>query len=196
MYCLGCGVDITDKATNRRSLQGAAAKKVVAVWKSFIELFAEESGPDVDCDSLITGDGDQAHAGKMCRTCYSAYERYIVLQQTMKEKLRSAINVISPNVACRPKRPRVEIPQMHMSQYEIPALHSSLQLQHASSSAAVSPDVAVSWHNSAILVDLWISVEFIALLLIFVCQLVNLSAFTAMHCSSCSMMASCMYAQT
>ena len=146
MYCLGCGIDITNKATNRRNLQGAAAKKVVAVWKSFIELFAEETGPNIDCDSVITGDGDQAHEGKMCRTCYSAYERYIALQQTMKEKLRSAINVILPNDACRAKRPRVEIPQM--SQHEIPMLNSSLQLQHASSSAAVSPDVAVSWHTS------------------------------------------------
>ena len=147
MYCLGCGVDVADKATNRRNLQGAAAKKVLAVWKSFIQLVAEESGSDVDCDSLISGDGDQAHAGKMCRTCYSAYERYIVLQQTMKEKLMSAINVLSP-VTCRTKRPRIEIPQM--SQHEIPVLHSSLQLQHASSSAAVSPDVAVSWHDSAV----------------------------------------------
>jgi len=61
-----------DKASNRRSLQGATAKNVIAVWKSLID--AEDVGPEIDGDSLISGGGDPAHARKMCRTCYSAYE--------------------------------------------------------------------------------------------------------------------------
>jgi len=68
MYCLGCVSDITDKATNGRSLQGATAKNVIAVWKSLID--AEYIGPEIDSDSLISAGGDPAHAGKMCRTCY------------------------------------------------------------------------------------------------------------------------------
>lgn len=44
MYFLDCGIAFTDKATNRRNLHVTAANKAFAVWKSFTELFAEETG--------------------------------------------------------------------------------------------------------------------------------------------------------
>ena len=52
MYCLGSGIDIMNKANNKRSLHGFSARKVTVV---FIDtgMFAEETRPDIDCDSLI-----------------------------------------------------------------------------------------------------------------------------------------------
>ena len=63
---LGMWQDISNRATDRRALQGESAKNVVEVWKAFLEnLQCEVEEAERLCgDSLISGNG------KMCRKCY------------------------------------------------------------------------------------------------------------------------------
>ena len=40
----------------------------------------EGSGSDIDADVIASGGEDPAWGGRMCRKCFTAYERYQALQ--------------------------------------------------------------------------------------------------------------------
>ncbi len=85
-YCYGCGIDVTEKKTERRLLCTSKSLPVLTLWKSFL-------------DNL----GD----GYMCRNCFSAYERYINLQKKIEEKLHKALEKINDITPGTPKRLRL-----------------------------------------------------------------------------------------
>ena len=80
----------------------------VQLWKAFLE------GRDQlveDADKAPSGGGSQSSC-KMCRKCFSAYERYIKLYATIQENLRRATEVLqisplSPTAQPLAKRPRL-----------------------------------------------------------------------------------------
>lgn len=109
MYCLGCGSDIAGKPADRRALNVSGSAHVATVWKTFIKNVGQQDVEDID--NILSG-GDSHRVPKMCRTCYSAYERYSKLYDTIQENLKKAADVLrifpSSSVA-QPvsKRPRL-----------------------------------------------------------------------------------------
>ena len=155
VYCLGCGSDITNRPTDRRSLQSASSEHVVPVWKAFLEIVldGEESHADLDADTLISGGGDPSKFGRMCRKCFNAYDKFQNLQTMLHCNLKKVIEVISPAAGGK-KRPRLDIATPSQKPKLQPLLTStSVRLQNVASSsqaATTSPDVAVR-HLSVIL---------------------------------------------
>ena len=142
LYCLGCGSDISNRSADRRSLQSDAAEHIIPVWKSLLEdvVSQGESDVDIDADSLVSGGGDPTQCGKMCRKCFGAYDRYKSLQTLLTNNLRAVVDVVVPTTSS-PKRPRLE---SSATTYTCATSASRLQLQLATSSTTVSPEVAVS----------------------------------------------------
>ena len=147
VYCIGCAADITNRPADRRSLQSAdALERVVPAWKSLLEhlLNLGESDIDIDADSIVSGGGDPAQVGRICRKCFAAYDRYQALQTSLVSNLKKAIGAVAPSILnSSPKRPRLE------SGASIPGTSTSmLQQQRATGSTSASPDVAVSYNWS------------------------------------------------
>ncbi len=150
VFCLGCGSDVTDRTADRRSLQSAVSARVVPILRAFLHELLDEEESEVDAEALISG-GDQG--GRMCRRCFSAFDRHRTLRKSIMDNLREALDVISPATTI-PKRPRLqacatttETPriaasnQMQLSlQLRQPRLHESVPQSHTT----ISPDVAVS----------------------------------------------------
>ena len=109
VYCIGCAADITNRPADRRSLQSAAAlERVVPAWKSLLEhlLNLGESDVDIDADSIVSGGGDPAQVGRICRKCFAAYDRYQALQTSLVSNLKKAIGAVAPSIlSSSPKRP-------------------------------------------------------------------------------------------
>ena len=78
LYCVGCSKDITNVPADRRSLQSAASDHVVQTWKALLERVLSQREVDIhiDVDSLVSN-------GRMCRKCFSAYDRYKILQASL-----------------------------------------------------------------------------------------------------------------
>ena len=123
MFCLGCGVDLTGKESDRRNLRGS--EDIILLWKAFIEHVAVNSA-DIDVDHLLAGGG---------LMCFYAYKKYIGLQESLEDNLGKSLEVIS--AACV-KRPRISACAGH-SRKQVPVI-----LTGSSSQSSTSPDVAVS----------------------------------------------------
>ena len=109
LLCLGCGEDLTSRAADRRALQGPPAEGVVDAWKAIFENVQV----DVDNDDRLCADtlllGGEV-PGKMCRKCFSGYERFSKLHKILHENISRAIESQlsqEPQQEGR-KRPRVE----------------------------------------------------------------------------------------
>ena len=72
--CCGCGNDVTDKKTNRRLLRSSKSQHVFSLWKAFVTHL------DHSCN---LGEGFEY----MCRSCFSAFERYADLQKKIENNL-------------------------------------------------------------------------------------------------------------
>ena len=107
ILCVGCGDDITKKASNRRSLVGDKSAKVLNVWRAFLET---QEGEEIEMEDIINFIA--IHDSKMCRSCYSAFERYDKLHDTIQANLIKAsaglMYIPSPELSQSPvrKRPR------------------------------------------------------------------------------------------
>ena len=76
--CVGCGSDLTDRTSDRRSLQSNEA--VLSTWKAIIiEVCGDR---DYDCSAGIRN-------AKMCRKCFSAFQRYQSLRDSIKENAKN-----------------------------------------------------------------------------------------------------------
>ena len=105
LLCLGCGEDLGHRAADRRALQGPPSEGVVDAWKAMFENATMQVEIDDDdrlcADTLLAG-GEVP--GKMCRKCYSGYERFSKLHKTLHDNVtRATESQMSPI-----KRPRVE----------------------------------------------------------------------------------------
>ena len=105
--CLGCGDEL--KVKDRRVLGSDSSKHVLQVWRSFFEEKLEELGirEDVDTDSLVKGSGDEKKAGKVCRKCFSAFERYEKLRRSIEKSIEDVLEAMVPDLEVpSPKRQR------------------------------------------------------------------------------------------
>ena len=92
LLCLGCGEDLGHRAADRRALQGPPSEGVVDAWKAMFENATMQVEIDDDnrlcADTLLAG-GEVP--GKMCRKCYSGYERFSKLYKTLHDNVTRAI---------------------------------------------------------------------------------------------------------
>lgn len=107
--CLGCGEDLTNRASDRRALQGPPAEEVVDAWKAVFENVQVDVDEEerLCVDTLLAG---VEVPGKMCRKCFSGYERFAKLHKTLHDNVARAIESQlsqEPQLERR-KRPRVE----------------------------------------------------------------------------------------
>lgn len=86
--CASCGKDLTDRQSDRRSLETAAAASVLEAWRDFLKSMGRE-----DADSELL------KSGKMCRSCYSSYERYQKLRGEIHTKLLGAVGSVNVGTA-------------------------------------------------------------------------------------------------
>ena len=109
LLCLGCGEDLGHRAADRRALQGPPAEGVVDAWKAVFENVQVEIDDDdrLCVDTLLAG-GEVP--GKMCRKCFSGYERFSELHKTLHDNVTKAIESQMSQEAQQEqrKRPRVE----------------------------------------------------------------------------------------
>ena len=109
LLCLGCGEDLANRAADRRALQGPPAEGVVDAWKALLEnVQVDLSDDDMLCADTLLTRGEVP--GKMCRKCFSSYERFYKLHKTLHENATRAIESQLSQEARqqRRKRPRVE----------------------------------------------------------------------------------------
>ena len=62
------------------------------MWKQVASKELEERGQHVDLDGLISGYGDPAKVGYMCRKCFYSYEKLLSTQATLELKVKKAID--------------------------------------------------------------------------------------------------------
>ena len=87
--CLGCGENLTDHSENRRSLQGSEAERIVQTWRKMLEVLETDVEEEKLCiDTLLSGDVSKE---KMCRKCFTGFDRYFKLHSSLQEKLLKAI---------------------------------------------------------------------------------------------------------
>ena len=79
MLCFGCGSDISSNPADRRRLVG----EVSDMWKALtMEQNADRCEDEIE--KMLNGDGSPEKSGRMCRKCFSSYERLIKLTHTLK----------------------------------------------------------------------------------------------------------------
>ena len=127
LSCIGCGKDTTNLPADRRSLQSAASEHIVQTWKALLQHVVSQG--ELDIDSLVS-------TGKMCRKCFSAYDRYETFQISLLSNLREAIHVAVP--VSSPKRVKLDSSATRRTTTSV------FQLQRPTCSTSTSPDVAVS----------------------------------------------------
>lgn len=139
MLCFGCGCDLSGRSADRRRLVSPTSSKVVIQWK---QLALQDNDYDEnELDNLITGSGKPDESGKMCRKCFTAYERLADLTTTLKgnqSKFLEDTMKLKDNAALPPpaKRP------CYSAVANITNVPTSSRLAQAS--ATSSPPVVVS----------------------------------------------------
>ena len=135
IYCVGCGISITP--TNRRALASLGAENIVQVWMAILRN-EEQAVQDV----LSVEDR------KICRKCFSAYDRYSKLHDTIQDNMRKAAEVFgvahtsrSPIVHPVPKRCRLS--SRPDNQQMLQRSGNGGTSQSSSNAPTHSPDVAV-----------------------------------------------------
>ena len=90
-FCLGCGEDLCDKSSDRRRLTTTdAGRHVILSLKPILEKkLRAETSVGIDCDDLVDD------IDLMCRSCFSAYERYSKLLTNIEKNLDTVIEKVS-----------------------------------------------------------------------------------------------------
>ena len=93
MLCLGCGEDISNRSSDRRSLTGRAeAKRVYEAWMSLVEAMQCEFTDEEEAECVERWLSGSSIDEKMCRKCFSSFERYDKLTCELKEKLGRSVS--------------------------------------------------------------------------------------------------------
>ena len=78
LKCPGCGEDLSGRQANRRSLLHPAAARIIQTFRQFFIKLGHE-----DKENAIFNKS----GGKICRGCWSSYDRFSKLQEKIEEKL-------------------------------------------------------------------------------------------------------------
>ena len=78
LKCPGCGEDLSGRQANRRSLLHPAAARIIQTFRQFFIKLGQE-----DKENAIFNKS----GGKICRGCWSSYDRFSKLQEKIEEKL-------------------------------------------------------------------------------------------------------------
>lgn len=82
--CVACGEDLSEKQSGRRALNSAGSVRVVQVWRDLLKKLGEERREE----ELLEA-GCKIY---MCRKCFSSYERYSKLGESIEEQLLSTLD--------------------------------------------------------------------------------------------------------
>ena len=93
-----CGDDISSRSCDRRLLDGPSSIDVLNIWKELFKERLEEIGILVDINELVTGGKDPQKAGRMCRKCFSAFDRFRKLRLSITKNLEDVLEVLLPDV--------------------------------------------------------------------------------------------------
>ena len=91
VFCLGCGEDIAERFSDRRSLTSTdAGRRVQQMWKHILEIKLEERSGDIgiSCEDLTED-------GLMCRSCFSAFNRLFQLQTGIDRNVNILVDKLS-----------------------------------------------------------------------------------------------------
>ena len=91
VFCLGCGEDIAERSSDRRSLTSTdAGRRVQQMWKHLLEIKLEERNGNIgiSCEDLTED-------GLMCRSCFSAFNRLFQLQTGIDRNLNLLVDKLS-----------------------------------------------------------------------------------------------------
>ena len=70
-FCLGCGDDVSN-TKGKRLLFTTASQHIVSLVELYVDEELAQQGREESFDLLVT-----THNGKLCRKCFSSFERYI-----------------------------------------------------------------------------------------------------------------------
>ena len=114
--CLGCGADIKNSKGNRL-LSTKLTQHVIPVWKRLIEEEINRRGTETETATESLNVETLTSVGRMCRQCFSKYERATKLLDGLKSDIVSSVNSIldcllecEPQQPPTPKRPRLASP--------------------------------------------------------------------------------------
>ena len=143
MFCLGCAADLSEKQADRRAI--SSHEDILSLWRGFV------SESDVCPSDLLR---DHCY---MCRNCFSAYSRYLLLQKKMTDKVQQLLEILpqyghkrqrlDPVCSMQPSASIATIPEVSPTAAPptvSPPAHSVSHATHTSpSETATSPDVGV-----------------------------------------------------
>lgn len=140
LFCFGCGVDITHRSTDRRTITTNATAHVLAIWKSIVDDELAERQQRADLNSILAG------GGKMCRKCYNAFDKFNKMKSNITSTLKKALDFIVPS-SVRFSVDTTSTPNRKRQSYESDIYPHSKRLPPrfiSSTSNKVSPSVEVS----------------------------------------------------
>ena len=91
-HCLGCGKDVASSA-GTRCLSGDKSQHIVPLW---ISIFGDELQKRGEREILLQYMTD---GRKICRKCFSAYERCTKIMHALKQDVAKALDVIHANMS-------------------------------------------------------------------------------------------------
>ena len=94
VYCLACGIDISS-ANGNRLLQTEKSRVVVPLWSDLCSEELENRG--LFHEELVILDLVYKHNGKMCRKCFSTFNRCVNLIKKLKGPLSKALDIVQNN---------------------------------------------------------------------------------------------------
>lgn len=85
VICIGCGSDISD-AKGKRLLSSEASQHVKPLWCRIFDETLERKGIQAQACSFVT-----TISGRMCRRCFTSFERCTKLIDTLKNDVGKAV---------------------------------------------------------------------------------------------------------
>ena len=99
--CLACGGEAV--ARERRVLNSEAARNVVAAWKEIVQLKAIELRVSLSEEFIgVVGTERSDRPGCMCRKCFSMFERYLRIRETLLSNIHAAITAPASAIPSTP----------------------------------------------------------------------------------------------
>ena len=132
--CVGCGLDISN-ASGRRLLYTDACQHVYVLWAPLFDEQLNRSGLLPRASTFLNPQPSNPSLGRMCRRCFTVFERYGKLLSSIKESVAKAIDQLMEANIVTDDEPENE--SAHTS--SMPPVPKRLALSTNSS----SPDVVV-----------------------------------------------------
>ena len=103
--CLGCGQNL-EEVSYTRLLKSEASRHIIPLWTYILSQ-------ELQGERVISGINLVNRGGKICRTCFSAYDRCTKLMDTLRssisqvaELLQDSCTVEDPVIALEPPAPK------------------------------------------------------------------------------------------